>query len=39
MEKGGESRECKGSCGGIQRKDECRSKKVREIRYGRGKRL
>jgi len=39
MEKGGGSRKCKGGCGGVQRKDECRSKKAREIGYGRKKRL
>jgi len=32
-------RKCKVSVGGIRRKDECRSKEIRENRYGRRERL
>jgi len=39
MEKGGGLRKCKRGCGGIRRKNECRSKKTREVEYSRRKRL
>ena len=32
-------RKCKGSCGWVWKKNECRSKITRKVRYGRGKRL
>ena len=31
--------ECRRNLGRIQREDECRSKEIRENRYGRGERL
>ena len=37
--KRGGSRKCKGDCGEVQRKDECWSKKARETRYSKRKRL
>jgi len=39
MRKGGGSRTCKRSIGGIWEKNGCGSKKVREVRHGGGKRL
>ena len=33
------SRKCKGDCGGVQRKNECWSKKTRKTRYSKRKRL